>query len=255
MPHARKMLVLLAVTTLLACLSISASAELTREESHSFALAADGRVSLENINGDVAIEGWDRNEVSIEAVVRARTERALEEVEIDIDAGDSGISISTEYPHREHGGRHDAASVDYTLFVPRGAQLDDIELVNGSLTLAEIAGGVSAEVVNGKVEARGLSGSAELSTVNGSLEAGFYELSSGQSIDLESVNGSVTLSLANAVDAEIEASTVHGSINNDFGLEVDSEGFVGKSLSGTVGAGGGRISLETVNGSIKILQQ
>ena len=53
-------------------------------------------------------------------------------------------------------------------------------------------------------------------------------------------------------DVDIEASTVHGRIRNDFGLEVDRGEYVGRSLRGSVGSGGARIDLSNVNGSIDI---
>nr|MBA3804147.1 hypothetical protein [Acidobacteriota bacterium] len=41
--------------------------EKLREEFHqTYPLAADGRVSLENINGSVTISTWDRNEVKVD---------------------------------------------------------------------------------------------------------------------------------------------------------------------------------------------
>jgi DUF4097 and DUF4098 domain-containing protein YvlB len=50
----------------------------------------------------------------------------------------------------------------------------------------------------------------------------------------------------------VEAETVNGSISaDDFGLEAE-KGFVGRDLSGEIGGGDARISLDTVNGSIKI---
>ena len=48
------------------------------------------------------------------------------------------------------------------------------------------------------------------------------------------------------------AETVNGSIDaDDFGLEPE-KGFVGRDLDGTIGDGDARISLDTVNGSIRI---
>ncbi len=52
--------------------------------------------------------------------------------------------------------------------------------------------------------------------------------------------------------ARVVAETVNGSIDaDDFGLEVE-KGFVGRDLDGEIGGGDARISLDTVNGSIRI---
>jgi DUF4097 and DUF4098 domain-containing protein YvlB len=69
------------------------------------------------------------------------------------------------------------------------------------------------------------------------------------------VNGKITLVLPANASARVEAETVNGSINaDDFGLEPE-KGFVGRDLSGEIGGGDARISLDTVNGSIKIMKK
>lgn len=251
----RHMLAFLFATALCLALPLTAAAyQFTEDSTYSYPLSAGGRISLDNVNGDVTIEAWDRDEVSIEAVKRGRSQEALDAARIDIDATDERIHIETRYPERRERGRHDAASVDYTLYVPRSAELDEIELVNGSLILDGIAGDVAASLVNGEVEARGLTGDAEISTVNGELEIELAELDDDRKVELSSVNGSVRLEVPGSAGAEVEASTVHGDIRNDFGLAVDRSGIVGKSLEGTFGGGGARILLSNVNGSIDIRQ-
>jgi hypothetical protein len=53
-------------------------------------------------------------------------------------------------------------------------------------------------------------------------------------------------------NAAIEASTVSGGIDNDFGLHVEKHQFVGHSLEGELGKGGAHIKLSDVNGHIEI---
>src|SRR5215467_653437 len=91
---------------------ISLRAELTEELHKTYPIDADGRISLKNVNGSVHISGWDRNEVQVDAVKRARSKETLEEASIVIDSASSSISIRTRYPEHSH---HDAASVEYTL--------------------------------------------------------------------------------------------------------------------------------------------
>jgi hypothetical protein len=71
-------------------------------------------------------------------------------------------------------------------------------------------------------------------------------------VSLNSVNGSIVLVVPSGASADIKASTLHGSITNDFGLQVEDGQFVGHSLNGQVGSGGTRIRLTNVNGSIAI---
>ena len=95
--------------------------------------------------------------------------------------------------------------------------LESIELINGSLDIDGVEGSVNASSINGRVMARGLQGEAKLSTINGQLQAAFTQLDESKPIFLQSVNGNVTLIIPSNANAAVRASTVHGSISNDFG--------------------------------------
>ncbi len=231
------------------------SGSLTEEFHQTYAITADGRIELDNINGAVHISSWDRNEVKVDAVKYADTKERLDEAKIEIESGKDSLSIRTKYPdHNSNwnwGSHHNPAGVEYTLTVPRGARLDEIKLINGGLDIAGISGEVRASCINGRLDAHDLSGRAELSTINGRLEAKFDQLN-GQSIELNSVNGSVDLTIPSDSNAEIEANTVSGGINNDFGLHVNHHNFVGHDLRGELGSGGAHIKLQNVNGRVEI---
>jgi hypothetical protein len=228
---------------------------LSEEFHQTYALAANGRVELDNINGDVRISSWDRNEVKVDAVKYADTKERLEEAKIEIDSGKEYLSIRTKYPNHDQnwnwGSHNNPASVEYTLTVPRTARLDEIKLINGSLDVTGMTGEVTASCINGRLEAHNLSGPARLSTINGQLEVRFDQLA-GHSVDLSSINGSVNLTIPSDSKAELEASTISGSINNDFGLHVNHHQFVGHDLRAELGSGGTRIKLANVNGRIEI---
>jgi DUF4097 and DUF4098 domain-containing protein YvlB len=227
----------------------------TEEFHQTYNIAANGRLELDNINGDVHISAWDQNEIKVDAVKYADSKDRLDDARIEVDSGKDYLSIRTKY--RDHdlsfnwGGRNNPPSVEYTLMVPRNIRLDEIKLINGSLDLSGVTGEVRASCINGKLEAHNLSGRADLSTINGHLDARFDQLS-GSSVELKSVNGSVELTIPSDSKAEIEASTVSGGIENDFGLHVNHHRFVGHDLRGELGNGGPRIRLENVNGRIEI---
>jgi len=207
-------------------------AALTEELHKSYPIDADGRVSLNNVNGAVHISAWDRNEVQVEAIKRAYTKEALGEANIVIDSASSSISIRTKYPESKH--HKDSASVEYTLKVPRRARLFAVETVNGSVEVSGVTGDVKISSVNGPVTAQNLAGEARLSTVNGT------------------VNGSISLAIPENANADVDASTVHGAISSDFGSP-ERRHRIGGSVSGRIGSGGVHIKLNSVNGAIRIL--
>jgi DUF4097 and DUF4098 domain-containing protein YvlB len=236
-----------------------AGSELTEEFHQSYPLNATGRVSIANINGSVRISVWDQNEVKVDAVKRGNRKEALDEVKIEVANTSDSVRIKTEYPNsnwsggdREPRRYHNSASVEYTLTIPRKARLDSAELVNGSLDIDGVEGDVEAACVNGSVKARGLTGEVKLSTVNGGVEATITRLDDAKPTSLSSVNGSIVLTIPSNANAQVKASTIHGRITNDFGLQVNDGEFVGHDLSGQIGTGGSRIRLNNVNGSITI---
>ena len=225
---------------------------LTEEFHQTYPITADGRVELDNINGDVHISSWDRNEVKLDAIKYADTKEKLEDVKIEVDAGKDYLSVRTKY--REGEDRHwrnNPGGVEYTLTVPRTIRLDEIKLINGELDVAGVTGEVRASCINGRLEAHDIAGRSRLSTINGKLDAQFRQLSR-EPLELNSVNGSVDLTIPSDSSADIEANTVSGSIDNDFGLHVNKHRFVGRDLRGELGNGGTQIRLQNVNGRIEI---
>ncbi|HLL71539.1 MAG TPA: DUF4097 family beta strand repeat-containing protein [Pyrinomonadaceae bacterium] len=231
-----------------------------REEFHqSYPLSPQGRVTLKNITGAVRITAWDRAEVRVDAVKRGESRERLDEAKIVVDANSDSIYIETRYPEeafRDEAGvkrRRNAASVDYTVSVPRGARLESIEVISGRLDIENVSGGVRASCISGRFTARNLSGEARLSNVSGMLEATFDRLNDASNITLGNVSGQIILNIPSDASGTIKASTLSGHILNNFGLPVRRGEHIGNDLSGQLGQGGGtRIRLNNVSGQIKI---
>src|SRR5881394_2469781 len=150
-----------------------------------YSLAPNGRVVIQNLYGDVQITAWDRDQVLVQAIKRSADPRQIEDAHIVVDSSSSLVSIRTQYAGAD--AKH-PASVDYRIMVPRGANLENVKLINGGLSITGVAGPVKASSVNGSIHAERLEGQADLSTVNGKLEAGFERVSRSNPINLSSVN-------------------------------------------------------------------
>lgn len=242
---------LVALATALTTLSTSAAQELREEFHQTYPLKAQGKVSLDNLNGNVRVVTWDREEIKVDAVKRAKKQEYLDLVKIEVDAKADRIRIKSKHTEpKSRKDRNNSASVDYVLTVPRQCRLDKISTVNGGVEIENVNGDVEAESVNGPVTATGLAGEVELSTVNGQLKAGLVELK--KPVSLKSVNGSVTLAVPANANANVSADTVNGSIENDFSLTSKKHFPVGRSLDGKLGEGGSKIKMSTVNGGIHL---
>ena len=237
-------------------LATTAVADVKETEKFEFDVNPGARISLENINGDITVAGSAGSKVEVIAHKRAGKQDYLDEMEIVIDASKDYIRIETDHPDRKGGwfswGNDSSGSISYELFVPEDVDLDSIETVNGDVTIESVMGEVAAGTVNGKVEVSDLMSDVELETVNGSIHARFEALGEGQRVKADTVNGAITVYLPADASARVVAETVNGSIDgDDFGLKTN-KGFVGRDLDGEIGSGDAQVSLDTVNGSIRI---
>jgi DUF4097 and DUF4098 domain-containing protein YvlB len=134
----------------------------------------------------------------------------------------------------------------------------DIEVaantVSGSVTVIDVSGAVSAEVVSGDVLVRdGSFDRATLNSVNG--EVTFQaDLRDGGKLTIETVNGDVDVQFGAEVEGRFDVETFNGDITNCFGPKPQrtSKYTPGLELSYTIGDGGGRVIISTLNGDIDL---
>jgi DUF4097 and DUF4098 domain-containing protein YvlB len=247
----------------LAVISFCATAS-TRADDYSFkepfsrsaSFDAHGVVSLHNVNGNISIETWDKNEISIEGEKSARTEEELKAIELTIDLSDTRADIKVHLPKHTGGwfGNNIRAAVSFKLKVPATVALDEIKVVNSSVYIVGLRGSVAAKSVNGPVRADNLGGDVRLGTVNGQVRASFATIHADQKLSFRTVNGSVRVALPADAGFELASSVVNGHVDCDFPLQVKAR-VGGKRVNGTVGDGRASLHASSVNGSIHIEQR
>ncbi|HTV62028.1 MAG TPA: serine/threonine-protein kinase, partial [Verrucomicrobiae bacterium] len=137
--------------------TVVSSAEIRENFQTNCPLAADGVFSLDNVNGRTDIIGGDGNEVVVKGVKRAHSREALDALKIDVDSQTNRLAIHTRQPEsRGWGGwfgmgNRNGVSVDYTVQVPWSARLQNIDSVNGSVTIAGVTNDIRASTVNGEM--------------------------------------------------------------------------------------------------------
>ena len=225
-----------------------------------YPLNADGRVRISNVNGSITVEAWDRNEVQLSYTKVADTKERLSDVEVRIESRPEFLSVESDYDNwkirnKDQWRDNGRLTVEYRLMVPRGAILNEIETVNGSIVVSNFTNVTRVSAVNGSVKATNIRGTARLSTVNGEVFADFDKLESGSKISLDTVNGKVNLTIPSDSNATLKADSVNGSITNDFGLPVRKGKYVGRDLYGRLGSGDVDIRLNSVNGTLSITRK
>jgi tRNA A-37 threonylcarbamoyl transferase component Bud32/TM2 domain-containing membrane protein YozV len=236
--------------------------EFQQDFSQTLPLAANGRLSLDNVNGRIEIAGWDRHEVAIKALKHGKTRESVEAAKIIINSRPDEILIHTEQPSSVTGfpwswpwfknSKRNDGIVDYAIQVPQNARLKNISSINGHIVIEDVSGDIEASTVNGETQISGAAGNLKLSTVNGRIEAQLASLGNGQSVSLDAVNGQLEAILPSNADANVSASTLNGGISSEFAsLVVKKEFPVGSNLKGKLGNGGARVKASTVNGGIR----
>lgn len=231
----------------------------TVDEFWSGVIARGKTIEIRGINGDVQAQPTDGERVEVRIEKRSRR-RGARQVRVEIVEHDGGVTLCAVYPtsrgEQENycapgGGRlssrNNDVRVNFSVSVPEGVKLI-AHTVNGEIDATDLRSDAQAETVNGDIRLS-TTGFGEASTVNGSIIASVDQI--GDGLDFETVNGNITLRLPEDGNADLEGVTVSGRISSDFPISIT--GTPGpKQMRGTLGAGGPDITLETVNGNIRL---
>ena len=230
-------------------------------------LSSEGSFKLSNVNGAVTISTWKEAKVEIKALKKTKKSADnLAKVKIEVRDSADAVSVETVYPRHDNTG----VSVDYTILVPEGVRLEDVSSVNGGLRLTGPFSSAAASTTNGDVHVQDASGGLQVETTNGGIEAvniagpvdaettnGGITLDLGglkENVRAQTTNGGITLKLGAGaeINAYLEAETTNGGIQIDVPVTLQSLEKSKRHLRGQIGTGGPRLSLETVNGSIRL---
>lgn len=265
----------------LVLLSAAARAEtLTEKFAKTYPLAADGSLSLKNVNGNVTFEAWDRAEVQVDAEKKVKAGSAedarkiLSQIRIDVQAQPSAVRIETKMPKKVEGGgfwglfgNNVSMGVTYRIKVPRDA-IVEADNVNGGIRLSGTRGTGRLETVNGRVEVDGTSGALVLestngqikiagaegavkaSTTNGNIEADLVRLADDRDLGFSTTNGGVSIRLPRDARLSVDAATTNGSIDSDVAMSKTSSRR--NRLTGDINGGGATLRIRTTNGSVQI---
>jgi len=249
----------------------------------------EDQICLSNMNGDIRISSWENPEISIcaEKIMTVKggkghwqawrspppfssTEEAEEyfsKLTFKMTQDANCLRIETIHPRQNK--KNVNLVMNFDVHVPRTAPLKitntnggiyvegtespiNLSNTNGRIECHESSGDIKAKTCNGHILCAGAAGSIHAASVNGSITIeGSEDLSSSEAVECESVNGGITISLPEGSCFDLEAQTVNGGFQSDFPLEIKKMPFIG-TIKSSVGQGGPRIKLESVNGSIKI---
>jgi Putative adhesin len=236
-------ILILTVTSAAPCFAKS------KDFNQSYPLEPGGSFELQNVNGPVEVEGWDRDVIEIHAVKIAKEKESdLDRVSIEIDAKPTDVSVITRYPQNEGV----EVAVEYTVHVPHGARIEHIGTVNGTLRIAGVESVEELHTVNGNIEVYEGGGSIHAHTTNGNVHLELSHFLGEKGLAAETTNGSVVLAVPQDTQANLEARSLNGNFYSELPLSLEST-MRPREMRGKLGKGGAPIRLNTVNGGIQIV--
>ena len=245
------------------CAMIPMAAQAKESIDERWNVDANVKISVENVAGEIEIEGWDRNEVHLTGTLGDSVE------ELEVDESGSGLQISVINRDERH-----IDETDLTLRVPESAVITasavsaDIEIsgmdnkkltgssvsgdvqvqatsqwvslesVSGDVGFSGQTGRISAESVSGDIELSGVSGSVEATTVSGDMELQAGEMKSGK---FETVSGDIEVTTDMTGNGKLRAESMSGDVT--INLPGSQSGlFKAQSFSGRISSDFGSIS-------------
>ena len=256
-------------------------------------ISSDTLLQIKIQRGDVQIQSWDKNEVSVTGTLDELSEGFV------FEQKGNNLNIEDKMPRHYNGSDNNGSKL--TIKVPKTVKLNadtisanlQISQTQGELELNTVSGNISADnlggnptlhTVSGDITTKGLKGKVMLDTVSGEIKdseskgeingdfktakevnvrtvSGDTQVSLAKAFNkanLESVSGDMTLSFADVPDASFELNGgPGGKIKNGLSQDVPQrQKYVpNESLSFQTGAGSASVKMDTISGNLILKKQ
>ncbi|MFC1842505.1 DUF4097 domain-containing protein [Candidatus Dependentiae bacterium] len=241
--------------------------------------------------GDIKIEAWDKDTISIKAEKKARTKEDLKRIRVTVGKKEYKdkkncivVDDRNSFEKQQLQGKEIYGQVYYEIKVPRvlasmvikiyaGAvkaekfQVQKLEIQThaANVKLEHITGDIDMNSFSGDLEAKDIAGNLKVDTKSGSIEAkdvsgDIFVSSASGSIEIEDAKGKRVN--VGTLSGDIEMENVKGAIevdskSGDIELKKVHAGVKAKTLSGSIeikraSGAAGEIKAKSLSGSVEI---
>ena len=247
------------------CVAAAAGAA-AQDFQRSYNLEAGGSVQIVNVSGDVALTGYEGSAVVVTAYKQGRDR---DQVEVEDVSTPGRVSLRAKYPHNCNCD----ASVRFEVRVPRSANLayDKISTASGNLkaegftgwlhlstasgdvTVRGVGGEIKASSASGTVRVADAAGTVNASSASGNVEVELTRLEGQGNMRFSSASGDVHVRMPSGLDAHVSMSTVSGSIETNFPIEVKTNRYgPGSKAEGQLGSGARTLKISSASGNVSL---
>jgi DUF4097 and DUF4098 domain-containing protein YvlB len=258
----------------------------TTSSRHTLHFAGSGEHTLEvrAVTGHITVEAYDGQdvEVLVDRTLDAsgRSEReAADAVKLETSDNSDRVRLVVRYGDEPScGDRIDRQTYwssrlwdvryDFTIRVPKNTRLDLCTINDGNIVVTGTQGDFSIHSINGRITMDNVAGSGEATTINGRVTATFATAPRSASV-FKTLNGDVVLEMPERLAADLRMKTRNGGLFTDFEVEPlqqpinismrrENGRYVYRSSGFTsvrAGGGGPELTLETMNGDVRVLRR
>lgn len=169
--------------------------------------------------------------------------------ELDVETVSGNIDIASK------PSALDVETVSGSIHIESAPPESDVSSVSGLIEIRAAGGDLDTENVSGKTVIHGgVIDGGDLESVSGDITCHAVP-APGSDLDIETMNGTITLVIDSNLVASFDLSTFSGSIENQIGPEPRSTSKYtpGKELYFNTGTGGPNITLESFSGKIRLV--
>ena len=229
------------------CVAAAAGAS-AQDFQRSYNLGDGGAVQIANVSGDIELKGYEGGAVVVSAY---KTGRDREMVEVEDDSTQGRVVLRAKYPNNCNCD----ASVRFEVRVPRssGLSFEKISTASGDVSVRQVGGDIKASSASGTVRVADATGTVNANSASGDVEVELTRLEGGGDMRFSSASGDVHVRLPSNIDAQVSMSTVSGSIETNFPIEVKTSRYgPGSRAQGQLGNGSRTLKLSSASGNISL---
>lgn len=226
-------------------------------------------IVIENLLAEVTFEGYDGNEIVVEASHFEAPPKRADGLKAIYGGGEDNSGIGLSFIEVDgnvyiSGASKQSEETTYVFKVPNSVSLK----VNYSSPFVEadqivfknFTNEVSVKTMDADIKFENVTGPITSSTIDGDTWVEFATVNQGSPISISSIDGEIDVTLAANTPANLRFSNMDGEVYTDFDINFtkkDKDGrthmnYIGghNSSKGTINGGGVEITLKTIDGVI-----
>ncbi|MFK8014650.1 MAG: hypothetical protein AB8G17_04360 [Gammaproteobacteria bacterium] len=266
------------VALALSGLCVASAAEPLSEASEglkTFSVGSQPMLEVSNIWGDVTIVSGPPGEIevafeSIRSAADARNfERSRSVLPLTIEQDGNAVIARVGRQHTnnnyEPNCRRCKLDVQFTITVPQDADIDASTINDGSVTVNDVGGTVSASNINGPIHIAGLERCGDINSINGAVLLD-YKIAPDADCAIRTINGDIIVGLPTPPALDLAIDLANGKVRSEFDVaamaipatvEQRSRGdktiYNIEQMAGLrIGSGGATLKITSMNGNVQI---